>query len=94
VLREGARASADEIKTFIGERMAPYKVPKAVEFRSELPLAFTGKVLRRVLADEERARGDHLDRPASFPGPTTRPGWSSTRGSRRKAPMQRRGRRS
>jgi long-chain acyl-CoA synthetase len=31
-------------------------VPKAIEFRSELPLAFTGKVLRRVLAEEERAR--------------------------------------
>ena len=40
---------------FLRERLASYKIPKAVEFRSQLPLAFTGKVLRRVLAEEERA---------------------------------------
>ena len=55
VLRDGEQANADEILTFLQERLAPYKVPKAIEFRAELPLAFTGKVLRRVLADEERA---------------------------------------
>jgi long-chain acyl-CoA synthetase len=56
VLREGERADAAEILDFLRLRLAPYKLPKAVEFRPELPLAFTGKVLRRVLADEERAR--------------------------------------
>jgi long-chain acyl-CoA synthetase len=55
VLREGERTDADEILGFLRERLASYKVPKTVEFRRELPLAFTGKVLRRVLADEERA---------------------------------------
>jgi long-chain acyl-CoA synthetase len=55
VLRDGERANADEILAFLRARLAPYKVPKSVEFRAELPLAFTGKVLRRVLADEERA---------------------------------------
>ena len=55
VLREGERADADEILAFLRGRLAAYKVPKCVEFRAELPLAFTGKVLRRVLADEERA---------------------------------------
>jgi long-chain acyl-CoA synthetase len=55
VLREGQRADADEILAFLRERLAGYKVPKRVEFRAELPVAFTGKVLRRVLADEERA---------------------------------------
>jgi long-chain acyl-CoA synthetase len=54
VLRDGEQADADEILTFLRERLAPYKIPKAIEFRSELPLAFTGKVLRRVLAEEER----------------------------------------
>ena len=55
VLREGERTDADEILGFLRERLASYKIPKAVEFRSQLPLAFTGKVLRRVLAEEERA---------------------------------------
>jgi long-chain acyl-CoA synthetase len=55
MLRQGERADADEILAFLRERLAGYKVPKSVEFRGELPLAFTGKVLRRVLAAEERA---------------------------------------
>ena len=56
VLREGERADADEILAFL--RRAPRRLqgPEGVEFRAELPLAFTGKVLRRVLADEERRR--------------------------------------
>jgi long-chain acyl-CoA synthetase len=53
VLRDCEQADADEILTFLRTKLAAYKVPKAIEFRSELPLAFTGKVLRRVLADEE-----------------------------------------
>ena len=57
VLRDGERADADEILAYLRERLAPYKVPKSIEFRAELPLAFTGKVLRRVLAQEERAQG-------------------------------------
>ena len=56
VLRDGQGTDADEILAYLRERLAPYKVPKSVEFRTALPLAFTGKVLRRVLADEERAK--------------------------------------
>jgi long-chain acyl-CoA synthetase len=55
VLREGKHADADEILAFLRSRLAPYKVPKTIEIRAELPLAFTGKVLRRVLAEEEAA---------------------------------------
>jgi long-chain acyl-CoA synthetase len=54
VLREGERAEPGELLAFLRERLAAYKVPRTIEFRSELPLAFTGKVLRRVLAEEER----------------------------------------
>jgi long-chain acyl-CoA synthetase len=56
VLREGERTDADEILAYLRSRLAVYKVPKEIEFRSELPLAFTGKVLRRVLAEQERGR--------------------------------------
>jgi long-chain acyl-CoA synthetase len=55
VLREGEQADPDELLAYLRSRLAPYKVPKSLELRMELPLAFTGKVLRRVLADEERA---------------------------------------
>jgi long-chain acyl-CoA synthetase len=55
VLRNGQRVDPGELLAFLRARLAPYKIPKAIEVRADLPLAFTGKVLRRVLADEERA---------------------------------------
>jgi long-chain acyl-CoA synthetase len=45
-----------EMLAFCKEHLAPYKTPKAVEFRDELPKSTVGKLLRRVLADEERAK--------------------------------------
>jgi long-chain acyl-CoA synthetase len=36
--------------------MARYKVPKFVEFRDELPKTIVGKVLRRVLLEEEKRK--------------------------------------
>jgi long-chain acyl-CoA synthetase len=56
VPRDGERPDADEILDFLRARIAPYKLPKTVEIRDALPVAFTGKVLRRILADEERTR--------------------------------------
>ncbi|MDQ3386054.1 MAG: long-chain fatty acid--CoA ligase [Actinomycetota bacterium] len=46
----------EEILTFCKERLAPYKTPKFVEFREELPKSTVGKLLRRVLADEEKEK--------------------------------------
>ena len=56
VLRDGESATAQEIVDYCRARMARYKVPKLVEFRSELPRSQVGKVLRRQLLDEEAAR--------------------------------------
>jgi long-chain acyl-CoA synthetase len=56
VLKKGETATEDEILGYLRDLMAPFKVPKSVEFRDELPLAFTGKVLRRVLAEQEKER--------------------------------------
>jgi long-chain acyl-CoA synthetase len=56
VKKEGAALSAEELIAFCKENLAPYKVPKQVEFRDELPKTLVGKVLRRVLAEEERAK--------------------------------------
>jgi long-chain acyl-CoA synthetase len=49
-------ATEEEIRNHCRERIAPYKVPARVDFRKELPKTMIGKVLRRVLAEEERAK--------------------------------------
>jgi long-chain acyl-CoA synthetase len=56
VLKPGETATPDEIIKFCAERLAPYKVPKQVEFRSELPKTMVGKFLRRVLVEEEKKK--------------------------------------
>jgi long-chain acyl-CoA synthetase len=53
VVRSGAALSSDEIRKYCKERMAPYKVPTHVEFRTELPKSMVGKVLRRLLLADE-----------------------------------------
>jgi len=56
VLKPGQQATADEIIDFAKERLAPYKVPKQVEFRADLPKTLIGKVLRRALREEEKEK--------------------------------------
>jgi long-chain acyl-CoA synthetase len=53
VLKTGEKADKDEIIAFCKERMAAFKVPKVVEFRTELPKSLIGKVLRRELRDQK-----------------------------------------
>jgi len=53
VTRPGHQLTADEVVEYCRGKLARYKVPKYVEFRSELPRTIVGKVLRRVLAEEE-----------------------------------------
>jgi long-chain acyl-CoA synthetase len=55
VLKEGETATEDEIRAFCRENLTPYKIPKFVEFRDELPVTPFGKVLRRALLEEEMA---------------------------------------
>lgn len=59
VLREGHTLTKAEVLAFCREKLANYKVPKQVEFRDELPKSIVGKVLRRVIREEEERRGDH-----------------------------------
>ncbi|MCX7983257.1 MAG: long-chain fatty acid--CoA ligase [Syntrophales bacterium] len=53
VPKEGVELTAEEIIAFCKEKLAPYKVPKEVEFRSSLPQSAAGKILRKVLREEE-----------------------------------------
>ncbi|MBP1450210.1 MAG: AMP-binding protein, partial [Thermoproteus sp.] len=50
------KVRADDIIKFASERLAPYKRPRLVEFRDELPKSAVGKILKRVLR-EELSRG-------------------------------------
>ena len=52
-LLPGIVADEAEIKAWCKERLAGYKRPRYVEFRETLPTSVVGKVLRRVLRDEE-----------------------------------------
>jgi long-chain acyl-CoA synthetase len=56
VLKPGQTATEEELIAFCRENLAPYKVPRYVAFRDELPKTLVGKVLRRALRDEELAR--------------------------------------
>ncbi len=56
VLKEGQTATPEEMTNFCREKLAPYKVPKMVEFRASLPKSAVGKMLRRILIEEERKK--------------------------------------
>jgi long-chain acyl-CoA synthetase len=51
VLRAGQNADEAALRAFCREKLAPYKVPSSIEFRTELPKTMVGKVLRRALRD-------------------------------------------
>ena len=46
VLKSGAKASEDELKAYVKEKLAPYKYPRWIEFAAELPKTATGKIQR------------------------------------------------
>ena len=54
VLRQGEQASQEELIALCRRRLAEYAVPWEIEFRSELPHSFVGKVLRRLLTEQDR----------------------------------------
>jgi len=60
VLKPGETATEEEIITFCREKLAAYKVPKLVEFRSSLPKSAIGKILRKILREEEVAKKGKL----------------------------------
>ena len=53
VLKEGEAMTEEEVTEYCKANLAAYKVPKLVEFRPELPKTMIGKVLRRMLREEE-----------------------------------------
>ncbi|MGG2018242.1 long-chain-fatty-acid--CoA ligase [Bacillus sp. S10(2024)] len=58
VVKDGATCSEEELNAFARKYLAAYKVPKVYEFRKELPKTTVGKILRRVLVEEELQKED------------------------------------
>jgi long-chain acyl-CoA synthetase len=54
--RTGAEITEPEVLHYCKERLAHYKVPRKVDFVESLPLSVTGKVLRRVFREQEKAK--------------------------------------
>ncbi|MCR4665787.1 MAG: long-chain fatty acid--CoA ligase [Desulfovibrio sp.] len=56
VLEEGKSLTKSEVVAYCRTKLASYKVPRQVEFRDALPRSVVGKILRRILLDEETAK--------------------------------------
>lgn len=52
IVKKDPALTAEGVIAFCRQQMTGYKIPKIVEFRSELPKSNVGKVLRRALRDE------------------------------------------
>ena len=53
VLKEGESATEEEMIKYCSDKLAKYKWPTMVEFRSELPKSAVGKILKHVLREEK-----------------------------------------
>ena len=58
VLKQNEKTTEEEMNQFCRKFLAAYKVPRLYEFREELPKTTVGKILRRVLVDEEKSKKD------------------------------------
>ncbi len=58
VLRDGAELTEDQIKDYVRDNLARYKVPREVVFIDSLPRNQTGKVLKRELAETDASADD------------------------------------
>jgi len=59
VLKENQQTTAEEIIEYCQKNMAKYKVPTSVEFRQELPKSHVGKVLRKILREQEMKKSSN-----------------------------------
>jgi long-chain acyl-CoA synthetase len=55
IVKRDPNLTAEDVIKFCHEQLTNYKVPKHIEFRTELPKTNVGKILRRQLRDEKKA---------------------------------------
>ncbi len=77
--------TAGELRAFLKDKLAPFEVPRKVEFREDIPKTLVGKPLRRQLVEEERRRLAAGDAAAGAPGNGGTQGSSGQRGGGRAA---------
>jgi long-chain acyl-CoA synthetase len=63
-LRDGMSLKAPELRAFLGDKLAPFEIPRMIAFRDEIPKTLVGKPLRRQLVAEELRRRDGDDAPS------------------------------
>ena len=56
IVKKDPSLTAEEVKAFCHTNLTNYKIPKYIEFRTELPKTNVGKILRRALKEEEAAK--------------------------------------
>lgn len=64
VLKPGQTATAEDLIAHARTQLAPFKVPREIEFRESLPKTLIGKTLRRQLAEEDRKKREKTAAPA------------------------------
>ena len=85
----GAKLTEDDVVAHCAASLTAYKVPKLVEFRDELPRNQVGKVLRRVLVEEERAKQSTEPKPASVPSSAPKAAAKKSAPAKKAAPAKR-----
>jgi len=55
-LTEGVALTGTELRGFLKDKLAPFEIPRKVEFREDIPKTLVGKPLRRQLVEEEKQR--------------------------------------
>jgi long-chain acyl-CoA synthetase len=55
-LKDGKSLSAEELKTFLEDKISKIEMPSQIEFRDELPKTIIGKLSKKELVAEEQAR--------------------------------------
>jgi len=51
VVKSGARLTQDELKAWVAEKLAKFKIPKKIYFTDVMPKTATGKIQRRIVAE-------------------------------------------
>ncbi|MFQ5775315.1 MAG: long-chain fatty acid--CoA ligase [Kiloniellaceae bacterium] len=57
-LHDGVSLTAAELRAFLKDKLAPFEIPRKVEFREEIPKTLVGKPLRRALVEEAYRRAE------------------------------------
>ncbi|MEE8535666.1 MAG: hypothetical protein V3S45_06430, partial [Kiloniellales bacterium] len=72
-LRPGVELTGAELRRFLRDKLAPFEIPRRVEFREDIPKTLLGKPLRRALVEEARRRWAAGEVGSAARGPSAEP---------------------